>query len=183
MIKMKKLPWLFIEFFRLGLVTFGGGIAMLPVIKATAVKHHWIEEKDWEEVVTLSQLAPGAIAVNCANLIGYRARGLLGSIIATLGMILPPIIIITMIALGFEYILDHPFLQSALRGMFIVVFLLFTKAILSLSKLAWKQWWMVPFSLFSFSLAYFNLIEPGLILLLACVVIMIWTWLQQRKFK
>lgn len=183
MIRMKKFFVIFIEFFRLGLITFGGGIAMLPVIKSTALKHHWLEEKDWEEVVTLSQLAPGAIAVNCANLIGYRHHGFVGSIAAILGMILPPMLIITLIALGFEIILEQPLVQSALSGMFIVVFILFMKAIISLGKLAWKQWWMIGLSCLSFAIAYFQLLSPAFILLLSCLVIIFITWLQQRHSK
>ena len=180
---MKKFWVIWIEFFRLGLITFGGGIAMLPVIKATALKHHWIEEKDWEEIVTLSQLAPGAIAVNCANLIGYRSLGLLGSLIAILGMITPPILIITLIALGFESILNLPLVIAALRGMFIVVFILLIKAIFTLGKLAWKQGWMIPISLLSFTLAYFNLLAPAVILLLSSLMILSMTWMKNRKRK
>jgi len=183
MIRMKKVFPMFLEFFRLGLITFGGGIAMLPVMKSTALKHQWIEEKDWEEVVTLSQLAPGAIAVNCANLIGYRFYGLLGSIAAILGMILPPVLIITLIALGFEFILEEPLVQSALRGMFIVVFILFFKAIITLGKLAWKQCWMMPFSLLSFALVFLNILAPGWIVLLSSVVVIMMTWLHQRTLK
>lgn len=180
---MKKFWVIWIEFFRLGLITFGGGIAMLPVIKATALKHHWIEEKDWEEIVTLSQLAPGAIAVNCANLIGYRSLGLLGSLMAIFGMITPPILIITLIALGFESILNLPLVLAALRGMFIVVYILLMKAIYTLGKLAWKQWWMIPISLLSFALAYFNLLAPAVILLLSSLMILSMTWMKNRKRK
>lgn len=180
---MKKFWVIWIEFFRLGLITFGGGIAMLPVIKATALKHHWIEEKDWEEIVTLSQLAPGAIAVNCANLIGFRSLGLLGSLMAIFGMITPPILIITLIALGFESILNLPLVLAALRGMFIVVFILLMKAIYTLGKLAWKQWWMIPISLLSFALAYFNLLAPAVILLLSSLMILSLTWMNHRKRK
>jgi chromate transporter len=180
---MKKFWVIWIEFFRLGLITFGGGIAMLPVIKATALKHHWIEEKDWEEIVTLSQLAPGAIAVNCANLIGYRSLGLLGSLMAIFGMITLPILIITLIALGFESILNLPLVLAALRGMFIVVFILLMKAIYTLGKLAWKQWWMIPISLLSFALAYFNLLAPAGILLLSSLMILSLTWMNHRKRK
>jgi len=180
---MKKLWIIWMEFFQLGLITFGGGIAMLPVIKATALKHHWIEEKDWEEIVTLSQLAPGAIAVNCANLIGYRSLGLLGSLMAIFGMITPPMLIITLIALGFESILNLPLVLAALRGMFIVVFILLMKAIYTLGKLAWKQWWMIPISLLSFVLAYFNLLAPAGILLLSGLMILSLTWMKNRKHK
>lgn len=171
---------MFLEFFKLGLITFGGGIAMLPVIKRMAIRHQWIVEADWEEVVTLSQLAPGAIAVNCANLIGYRVKGRLGSVVAMLGMVIPPMVIITILALGFESLLEHPQVIAALRGMLIVVFMLFLQAVMSLGKLAWQKWWMVPFSLLSFAVAYFQVLSPGWILLISLVMIVGYTWWSKR---
>ncbi len=179
--EMKKRRILFFEFFRLGLITFGGGIAMLPVIKKMAIKHQFIQEKDWEEIVTLSQLSPGAIAVNCANLIGYRADGYLGSLIAIIGMILPPVIVITMLALGFEFILEEPIVQSALSGMFVVVFVLFIQALVSLGQLAWKKLWMIPISLFSFAIVYFNVLTPGMMLFSTLLLVLLYTFIQQRK--
>lgn len=171
---------MFIEFFKLGTITFGGGIAMLPIIKRVAIRHQWIVESDWDEVVTLSQLAPGAIAVNCANLIGYRVKGRLGSVVAMLGMVIPPMIIITILAFGFETLLDHPQVIAALRGMFIVVFMLFFQAVISLGKLAWQKWWMVPFSLLSFGVAYFQVLSPGWILLISLVMIVAYVWWSRR---
>lgn len=171
---------MFLEFLKLGLITFGGGIAMLPTIKRVAIRHQWIVEFDWDEVVTLSQLAPGAIAVNCANLIGYRVKGRIGSVVAMLGMVIPPMMIITILALGFESLLDHPQVIAALRGMLIVVFMLFLQAVMSLGKLAWQKWWMVPFSLLSFAVAYFQVLSPGWILLISLVMIVGYTWWSKR---
>jgi chromate transporter len=177
---MKQLKSLFVEFLKLGFITFGGGIAMLPLIKRIAIRYQWIMESEWEEVITLSQLAPGAIAVNCANLIGYRVRGRLGSVIAMLGMVIPPMLIITILAIGFESILEHPQMIAALRGMFIVVFMLFLHAVVSLGKLAWQKWWMVPFSLLSFAVAYLQILHPGWILLISLVVIVGYVWWSRR---
>jgi chromate transporter len=177
---MKQLKSLFLEFFKLGFITFGGGIAMLPLIKRIAIRHQWIVESEWEEVITLSQLAPGAIAVNCANLIGYRVKGRLGSVIAMLGMVIPPMLIITILALGFETLLDNPQVIAALRGMFIVVFILFLQAVMSLGKLAWQKWWMVPFSLLSFAFAYFQILHPGWILLISIVIVVGYVWWSRR---
>jgi len=177
---MKTLRTLFFEFFKLGLITFGGGIAMLPIIKNMAVRHQWIKESEWEEVVTLSQLAPGAIAVNCANFIGYRVKGRIGSVIAMLGMVIPPMVIITILAIGFESLLEHPQVVAALRGMLIVVFVLFFQAVISLGKLAWQKWWMVPFSLISFGLVYFQILSPGYILFISLLVIVGYVWLSRR---
>ncbi len=180
---MKTLRIMFLEFLKLGFITFGGGIAMLPVIKRMAIRHQWIVESDWEEVVTLSQLAPGAIAVNCANLIGYRVKGRLGSVVAMLGMVIPPMMIITILALGFETLLEHPQVIAALRGMFIVVFMLFLQAVISLEKLAWQKWWMVPFSLLSFAVAYLEILHPGWILLISLVMIVGYTWWSRRATR
>jgi chromate transporter len=177
---MKQLKSLFLEFFKLGFITFGGGIAMLPLIKRMAIRYQWIVESEWEEVITLSQLAPGAIAVNCANLIGYRVKGRLGSVIAMLGMVIPPMLIITILALGFETLLDNPQVIAALRGMFIVVFILFLQAVMSLGKLAWQKWWMVPFSLLSFAFAYFQILHPGWILLISLVIVVGYVWWSRR---
>jgi chromate transporter len=165
------------------MITFGGGIAMLPIIKNMAVRHQWIKESEWQEVVTLSQLAPGAIAVNCANLIGYRVKGRIGSVIAMLGMVIPPMVIITILAIGFESLLEHPQVVAALRGMLIVVFVLFFQAVVSLGKLAWQKWWMVPFSLISFGLAYFQILTPGYILLISLLVIVGYVWLSRRTSR
>jgi chromate transporter len=177
---MKQLKSLFLEFFKLGFITFGGGIAMLPLIKRIAIRHQWIVESEWEEVITLSQLAPGAIAVNCANLIGYRVKGRLGSVFAMLGMVIPPMLIISILALGFETLLDNPQVIAALRGMFIVVFILFLQAVMSLGKLAWQKWWMVPFSLLSFTFAYFQILHPGWILLISLVIMVGYVWWSRR---
>jgi chromate transporter len=165
------------------MITFGGGIAMLPIIKNIAVLHQWIKESEWEEVVTLSQLAPGAIAVNCANFIGYRVKGRIGSVIAMLGMVIPPMVIITILAIGFESLLEHPQVVAALRGMLIVVFVLFFQAVISLGKLAWQKWWMVPFSLISFGLAYFQILSPGYILFISLLVIVGYVWLSRRTSR
>jgi chromate transporter len=180
---MKTLRTLFFEFFKLGLITFGGGIAMLPIIKNMAVRHQWIKESEWDEVVTLSQLAPGAIAVNCANFIGYRVKGRIGSVIAMLGMVIPPMVIITILAIGFESLLEHPQVVAALRGMLIVVFGLFFQAVISLGKLAWQKWWMVPFSLISFGLVYFQILSPGYILFISLLVIVGYVWLSRRTSR
>lgn len=174
---------MFLEFLKLGLITFGGGIAMLPIIKRMAIRHQWMVAADWDEVVTLSQLAPGAIAVNCANLIGYRVKGRIGSVVAILGMVIPPMGIITILALGFASLLEYPQVIAALRGMFIVVFILFLQAVISLGKLAWQKWWMVPFSLLSFGVAYFQLLSPGWILLISLVMIVAYVWWSRRDTK
>jgi chromate transport protein ChrA len=89
--------------------------------------------------------------------------------------------VITILALGFEFILEEPIMQSALRGMFVVVFVLFVQALFSLGQLAWKKVWMIPISLFSFIMVYFNVLTPGLMLLSTLLIVLLYTFIQQRK--
>ncbi len=178
---MKTLRALFFEFLWLGLITFGGGLAMLPIIKQTAMRHQWIQAKDWEEIVTLSQLTPGAIAVNCANLIGYRQRGILGGMVAVTGIIFAPILVITLLALGLQVYLQEPMVIKALSGMFIVVMILFVKAAMDLGKIAWQSWWLVPFSILCFTVSYFQWLSPVWVMLLALTVTLMLTWFWRPK--
>ncbi len=178
---MKTLRALFFEFLWLGLITFGGGLAMLPIIKQTARRRQWIQEKDWEEIVTLSQLTPGAIAVNCANLIGYRQRGIVGGMVAVMGIIFAPILVITLLALGLQVYLQEPLVIKALSGMFIVVMVLFVKAAIDLGKIAWQRWWLVPFSILSFTVSYFQWLSPVWVMLLALTVTLMLTWFWRPK--
>ncbi|MDD2568424.1 MAG: chromate transporter [Clostridia bacterium] len=96
----KILLWqLFAVFFQIGCFTFGGGIAMLPLIqKAVVEKKNWVSETDFVNMLAITNSVPGAFAINCAIFIGYQKRGLLGGIAAALGVVLPSFIIILAIA-------------------------------------------------------------------------------------
>ena len=86
---------LFITFFKIGLFTFGGGYAMIPLIEREVIeKKRWIEKKDFLDMLVLAQSAPGPIAVNTAVFVGYKTAGVMGAIMATLGTVLPSFIII-----------------------------------------------------------------------------------------
>lgn len=178
---MKKLVQIWWQFFLLGLMTFGGGIAMLPSIKRKAIHYQWIQETDWEEMVSLAQLAPGAIAVNAANLIGYKACGILGSIAAVFGMMTSPIAVITTLAWGLQSWLDHPVVTRALEGMFVVVFVLFTYAVIGLGKIAIKQWWMILISFVTFIVVYLGWLPSWLLLLMTMLLILSYYGSQRKK--
>ena len=94
---------LFLCFFKIGAFTFGGGYAMIPLIcREVAEKHKWMEEKDILEVVAIAESSPGPIAINSATFVGYRTAGFWGAFCATLGVVLPSFLIITVIALILE---------------------------------------------------------------------------------
>ena len=88
--KFKKALLVFWSFFKIGLFTFGGGYAMISVISAELVERRkWITQEDMTDMLIISEMTPGAIAVNSATFVGYRVAGVLGGILGTLGVVLP----------------------------------------------------------------------------------------------
>lgn len=113
---------LYWSFFKIGGLTFGGGLTMLPMLKSEVVdKHQWISEDEMLDIYAIGQCTPGIIAVNTATFIGYKKKGVLGGIVATLGEITPSLLIITMIAWALEGYMDMPLVLKAFAGIRIVV--------------------------------------------------------------
>ncbi|MEG0291180.1 MAG: chromate transporter [Anaerovoracaceae bacterium] len=103
--KAKDLWILFIEFFKIGLFTIGGGLAMVPLIEDIAVnKKKWISADEMLDCIALSQALPGVLAINVATYIGKRKYGISGSIVATLGVVLPSFLVILLVSNLLGYI-------------------------------------------------------------------------------
>lgn len=116
---------LFLTFFRIGAFTFGGGYAMISVIENICVeKKHWITHEDLVNVTVIAESTPGPVAINCATFVGYKQKGLPGSIAATLGVVLPSFIIIWAISMFLERFLEIAWVASAFRGVRVAVGLL-----------------------------------------------------------
>lgn len=119
---MKILWELYASFFRIGLLTFGGGLAMLPMLRREVVdKYKWITEDEMMDIYAIGQCTPGIIAVNTATFIGYKKGGILGGIVATLGEITPSLVLILAIASMLTGYMDHPAVLSAFVGIRVVV--------------------------------------------------------------
>ena len=104
-------------FAKIGAFTIGGGYAMIPIIQREVVeKNKWIEEQDFLDVLAISQSAPGILAVNISIFLGYRLKGVKGSIVATLGSALPSFIIILLIAMFFAGYQDNPDVIKIFKG-------------------------------------------------------------------
>ena len=132
---MKKIIELFLTFFKLGLFTFGGGYAMIPQIKDIIVdKKNWLTNDDVLEIIAISESTPGPIAINMATFIGYRQKKVLGSIAATLGVVLPSLIIIFIISLFFDSFLANKYVSYAFVGIKACVAFLITKAGIDMFK-------------------------------------------------
>ena len=128
--KTGSLLQIFITFFRIGLFTFGGGYAMVPVMsEEVAHKKHWIGDEDILEIVAIAESTPGPIAINTATFVGFRVAGLAGASIATLGTVLPSFLIIFVISGILDLFQDLKPLQYAFFGIRAGVLALLIKAL------------------------------------------------------
>ena len=126
---------LFLTFARIGGLTFGGGYAMLPILqREVAENKKWTTEEELMDYYAIGQCTPGVIAVNVATFIGYKIAGIIGGIIATLGVITPSVIIITLIAAFLTNFADLPIVINAFNGVRVCVCVLILNAIIKLGK-------------------------------------------------
>ncbi len=178
---MKKLLELYCTFFRIGGLTFGGGMAMLPMLKREIVeKYGWATEEELLDIYAIGQCTPGVIAVNTSTYIGYQQGKLVGSIFATLGMISPSLIIISLIASILKEFMALPIVLHALAGIRITVCALMLNTVFSLMKSGIKDKLGVLLFLFGFLLATFTSI-PTILLVVCAAVIGIFVKLRKER--
>lgn len=114
---MSMLIDLFLCFAKIGLFTFGGGYAMIALIENACVEEKkWITHDEMMNITVIAESTPGPIAINCATFVGYKQKGILGAIAATIGVVLPSFIIIYLIALYFNKFLEIPIIANAFQG-------------------------------------------------------------------
>ena len=126
---------LYLTFFRIGILTFGGGLTMLPLLKYELVESKkWISEEKLLDCYAIGQCTPGIIAVNTATYVGYLKSGVFGGIIATLGMVSPSVIIITIVAVFLNNFMEYAIVQHALVGIRGAVCALMLNTVYTLAK-------------------------------------------------
>lgn len=131
------LATLFGVFFRIGLFTFGGGYAMLPLIRREVVlAQPWVGEDEFLDIVAVSQTAPGPIAVNSALFTGYKLRGVSGAVAAGLGVVVPSFLVMLAVASVFTELRGHPLVERVFRGIRPAVFALVLAAVVKLGRRA-----------------------------------------------
>lgn len=135
--RIKELLMLFLTMFKIGLFTFGGGYAMISIIERELVeKHKVIDYKEFLDIIAIAESSPGPIAINTATFIGYKINGVLGSLFATLGVVLPSFIVIYIISLFFEQFLALEYVEYAFKGIqTCVAFIIISAGIKMLKKL------------------------------------------------
>ncbi|MFN2340587.1 MAG: chromate transporter [Halanaerobium sp.] len=152
---MKKLLKIFLIFFKIGSFTFGGGYAMLPIIKRELVDNlGWIKEKDIYDYYAIGQSTPGIIAVNTATMTGYSLRGVKGALAATSGFVMPSLIIITLIASFFKRFQQIILFQHAFAAIQIAVVALIIDIVIKM----WQKSDKTKISLLIFLLAFLLLV-------------------------
>jgi len=133
--KLKDLAILFFTMFKIGLFTFGGGYAMLAILENEFVeKKKWTDKDDFLNMIAIAESTPGPIAINSATYLGYKRAGVIGSALATLGVVLPSFIIIFTISLFFDAFLEFKYVQYAFRGIQACVVYLILNAGIKLFK-------------------------------------------------
>ena len=139
--KLKKLWQVFAAFFKIGAFTFGGGLAMIPLIQKEAVENHgWVTDDDILEIVAIAESTPGPIAINAATFVGYRAAGILGSAAATFGTVLPSFLIILVISYVLGQFQQIPAVQYAFWGIRAGVVAMLIKSLWTMYKKSPKGW-------------------------------------------
>ena len=132
---MKELWELFITFTKMGVLTFGGGMAMLPILQREVVEtKHWATEDEIVDYFAIGQCTPGIIAVNTATFVGQKRKGISGGIVATLGVVFPSLIIISILAGLINNFSDVAWVQNAFAGIQVCVCVLIFNAVLKLLK-------------------------------------------------
>lgn len=131
---------LFSTFFKIGLFTFGGGYAMIPIIEdICAGKKQWITHEDMMNVTIVAESTPGPVAINCSTFVGYRQAGIPGAVAATLGVVLPSFVVIYAISMFLDHFLEITLVANAFRGIQIAVGLLIFNAAIRMVKLMEKS--------------------------------------------
>lgn len=132
---------MFGSFFKIGLFTFGGGYAMVPIIQREVIdRRGWVDRDEFVELLTLAQSAPGPIALNTSVFVGYKMRGYAGALAALLGVVVPAFTVILIVAIYFAQFRENIYVNAAFKGMRPAVVALIVAPVISLSKGmgAWK---------------------------------------------
>lgn len=167
---MKELFDLFWTFCKIGALTFGGGYAMLPLIQREIVENKKLStEKEILDYYAVGQCTPGVIAVNTATFIGYKLRGIIGGIVATLGVIFPSIVIILIIATFLQNFADLAIVQSAFAGIRVAVVALIITTVVKLIKSSIKDYLGVIIAIIAFVISAFIGLSPVYVVIAAAL--------------
>ena len=181
---LRKLVELYLAFVKIGTFTFGGGLAMMPIMQRELIeKRGWITEEEIIDYYAIGQSTPGIIAVNVATFVGYKRLGVIGGIIATIGVVTPSLVIITILAGAISSIDKYPLAQKALQGINVAVAALLTSVIFKFAKKTIKNIWNALFMVVVFALIYFLKVQSVWIIIVALVIGSLLALYKQKEAK
>ncbi len=181
---MKELFELFFTFAKMGVMTFGGGYAMLPILQKEVVeKKKWATEEEVMDYFAIGQCTPGVIAVNTATFIGQKRKGILGGILATLGVVFPSLIIISLLAGVIEAFSHIEWVQHAFGGIRICVCVLILNAVVKLLKKAVIDWKTLVIFIIVMVGSTFTSLSPVVFVLIAAALGIAIKAIEGRKSK
>lgn len=169
---MKPNLWqIFITFFKIGLFTFGGGGVLIAWIEDELVeKKNWLADKDFLDYYAIAQCTPGIIAINVATMVGYHVRQKTGAAVATVAVILPSVIVITLIAAFLQNLTDNPLIAHAFNGIRAAVVAIIAGVVVAMLRKNVKDWggWFIFISTFLLLLIF--ACSPFLMILYGCIL-------------
>lgn len=180
---MRELFELFITFAKIGVMTFGGGMAMLPILQREVVENkHWATEEELADYFAIGQCTPGIIAVNTATFVGQKRKGIGGGILATIGVVFPSLVIITILAGLINNFNGLPAVQNAFAGIQVCVcVLIFNAAVKLLKKAVIDKSTLVIFLLVLVGSCWLTQLSPVVFVVLAAVAGIVIKQLEEKR--
>lgn len=176
---MKELLELYFTFAKIGSITFGGGYAMLPILQREIVeKKHWEDDETLLDYFAIGQCTPGIIALNVSTFIGNKQKGIIGGIVASLGFVSVPIILLLIISMGLKNFADYPIVKNAFAGIRVCVCVLILNAVESLWKKSMVNFQAILIFIVILLLSLFSDLPLSLLVIASGIVGII---LNQRK--
>ena len=162
---------LFLTFAKVGVCTFGGGYAMLPILQREVVENKgWATDEELTEYFAIGQCTPGVIAVNTATFIGHKYKGVIGAITTTLGVVFPSVVIIALIAAFLSHFADIPVVRHALAGVNAGVVAMIASSVIKLGRSSLKDGVTVGIFLLVLTLSLWLKLSPVVLVLGAGVL-------------
>lgn len=182
--KIKLLLEIYWSFFKIGGLTFGGGLTMLPMLENELVeKRKWITEEELLDCYAIGQCTPGIIAINTATFVGYKKAGIAGGIFGTLGMISPSILIITIVANFLKAFMTAETFVHAMMGVRGVVCALLMNTVINLGKKSLKNRLAWAVALVILVLALFTTLPTIVLVLMAAISVVCIDYIKNRDKK
>lgn len=168
---MTVLMKLFISFFKIGAFSFGGGYAMLPLIEEEVIQlNHWITTSEFIDILAISEMTPGPIAINSATFLGYKVAGVLGSVTATLAVTLPSFIIMSIIFLSLNKFKNSPYVNWIFEGIRPIVIGLILAAAINIGRTTLVDLKSVAIAISLFYLVTFKKLNPIIAIVMAGIL-------------